>query len=108
MNEVVDSVQKLLLLTLQRRVIGGDFDQLLLELANDDRLLQHQILKQLLLLLEDLQLHLPLLVHVFDFFLKNTANEMKTRRLVQHQCLFLMRTCCGQHPGLTCFCYSAC
>lgn len=68
MNEVVDGVQKLLLLTLQRRVVGGDFDQLLLQLANDGRLPQHQILKLLLLLLEDLQLHLPLLVHVFDFF----------------------------------------
>lgn len=96
MYEVVDSVQQLLLLLLQDGVVGGDFDQLLFQLADDGRLPQYESLKLLLLLLEYLQLHLPLLVHVFHPFLQNAKEEEETSSAPR---FVLTLNCCGQHVG---------
>lgn len=98
MNEVVDGVQKLLLLSLQHGVVGGDFDQLLFQLADDGRLPQYQSLKLLLLLLEYLQLHLPLLVHVFHPFLQNAKEEEEKKTSLAPR-FILTLNCCGQQWG---------
>lgn len=97
MDEVVDGVQELLLLLLQHGVVGGDFDQLLFQLADDGRLPQYQSLKLLLLLLEYLQLHLPLLVHVFHPFLQNAKEVEEETGSAPRFVLTL--NCCGQRVG---------
>lgn len=77
MNEVVDGVQQVLLLALQRGVVGGDFEELLLQLADDGRLPEDQSQKLLLFISKHLQLHLPLLLHLVHLFLQKAA-ERKT------------------------------
>lgn len=75
MHEVVDGVQQLLLLALKGGVVGGDEEQLALQLPDDRRLALDHGLELLLVLLHQLQLHLSLLLHLAHALLQEAEEE---------------------------------
>ena len=83
LRQAVDGVQQLLLLALQGGVVGGDVEQLVLQLADDGRLARDDRLELLLLPLNRLQLQLPLLLHVTHPLLQEAVEEGNGRLRAQ-------------------------